>query len=893
MRDWQAFVRQHYAGSRPPSEQVRALSDQVIDELAQHVEETWRAARAAGRSEAEALAAARAELQNAPSPLPAAMLAPGARRRGPIGALLALGRNSLGDVRHSVRRMLARPGFTAVAILTLALGIGANTAIYSVVRSVLLNPLPFPDPDRLVMIWEADATNPADTYIVSAPNYQEFSRLKAFEQSGIWEFQSFNFSGDGEAERVPGVRVSASTFQMLGVAPLLGRTFTPAEDAPGHNVVVISHALWQRRYGGRADIIGRTVRINGGAFEIVGVMPASFLFPARATGVWTPIAFNENDRERSSHSFQAAARLKRGVSLEAAKAELDTLARALATQYPDANQGETATLTIMKEYGIAQLRATFIALGGAVTLILLIACVNVANLLLAQSSARRQEFALRSALGASRVRLGAQMLCEGAVMAALGGVAGVGLAWAATRLLSDVLPPSILFAPYRDPTAGITLDPGIFAFTAGVSVLTAVLFSLAPIAALRRIDLRSSGERGATGRMAVVRNGLVTVEVALAVVILVAAGLMAKSLARLVSIDPGLDPENVLVVQMSLPQPDFYGPPLRQTFCRDMTDRVAPLPGIMAVGAISHLPLSGANAGRGFSIDGKTLPPGENASASYRLTCPGYFKAMGIRMIRGRDFEASDSTEGAGAVIINEETAKRYWPNEDPIGRRIKLGRLDGALPWLTVVGVVANVRHFGLDNEPRREMFRPYSQAAWPVMTIVAKTASDPAGFAASIRQALKGIDPDLPVGTPSTMTTVERNSTGSRRFPMLLLALFGGVALLLAVVGVYGVVSYVVTQRTREIGIRVALGARRGQVIRLVLKGAMVPVAAGIVAGVVGAVFASRLLGTLLYEVKPGDPIVIAGIATLLAAAGIVASLVPGARATRVDPITVLKTE
>jgi putative ABC transport system permease protein len=420
-----------------------------------------------------------------------------------------------------------------------------------------------------------------------------------------------------------------------------------------------------------------------------------------------------------------------------------------------------------------------------------------------------------------------------------------------------------------------------------------VLFSLAPIAGLTRPDLKSAGSRGATGRMTFVRAALVATEVALALVVLVAAGLMTKSLVRLVSVDPGLDSRNVLIVNMSLPQPDFYGPPIRQDFCSQVADRVGTLPGVVAAGAISHLPLSGANAGRSFSIEGRAMPPGENASASYRLTCPGYFKSLGIPLLKGRDFDARDATSAPGVVILNEVTAQRYWPNEDPIGRRIKLGRPDSASPWMTVVGVVGNVRHFGLDDTARREMFRPYSQAAWPTMTITARTASDPAAFAASIRGALQKIDPDLPVARVTTMERVERESTGSRRFPMMLLGAFGAVALALAIVGVYGVVSYIVSQRTREIGIRVALGARRPQVLRLVLIGAMRPVIAGLAAGAIAAVFASRLLGTMLFDVKPGDPAVVGGIAALLAGAAVLASLVPGTRATRVDPSTVLKTE
>ena len=889
MRDWQAFVREHFNGRRHAADRAAALSDQTLEELAQHVEETWRAAIAAGRSDDEALAAARRQLDDLPARLPANMIAPGSR-----GALAGLLATAYQDVRYAMRMLRARPGFAAVAVITLALGVGANTAIFSVVRSLLLEPLPFRDPDRLVMLWEADAANPERTNIVSAPNYLDWQRgVTAFEHTGIWEYLNYNFSGEGEAERVPGVRVSASTFTMLGVRPALGRTFTPEEDAPGHDVAIISESLWRRRFGGRADIVGHTARINGRPFEIVGVMPASFRFPSSRNGVWMPIAFSRNDESRGSHSFQAAARLRPGVTLAAAKAELDTLARGLAKQYPDDNQDTTATLSPMRELGVLQLKPTLIALSGAVALVLLIACVNVANLLLAQASARRQEFAVRSALGASRLRLAGQVLSEGAVIAIIGGVAGLGVAWAGTSFIGGVLPRSIVFAPFRDAGGGIRLDPWILGFTALVSLTTGLLFTLAPIAGLRRPDLKAGGDRGTTGRLNHLRTALVAVEVALALVVLVAAGLMVKSLARLVSIDPGLDTANVLVVEMALPQPDFYGPPVRKNFCTEVTERVGALPGVLSVGAISHLPLSGSNAGRSFSIDGKTMPPGENASASYRLTCPGYFKSMGIRMIRGRDFDARDATEAPGVVIINEETAKRYWPDEDPIGRRFKLGRPGDGTPWMTVVGVAANVRHFGLDDVARREMFRPYSQAAWPMMTIAAKTAAAPATYASAVRAALGGIDPDLPVARVSTMESIERNSTGSRRFPMMLLGAFGLVAFALAVVGVYGVVSYVVTQRTREIGIRVALGARRAQVLRLVVMGAMRPVIAGLLIGSAGAVFASRLLGTLLYNVKPGDPAVVAGIAAALAVAAVAASLVPGARATRVDPITVLKVE
>jgi putative ABC transport system permease protein len=882
MRDWESFVRDAFRGRQEPSEQA-------IEELAQHVEETWRTARAAGRTDDEALALARAQLQNAPARLPANMLAPPGR--GVAGMLAAVSR----DLRYSLRMLRGRPGFTAVAVVTLALGIGANTAIFSVVRALLLEPLPFKDPQRLAMLWEADAKDPARRTILSAPNYKDFSQgVQAFERTGIWEYLNFNFSGDGEAERALGLRVSASTFQMLGVAPALGRTFTPEEDAPGHDVAIISYGLWQRRFGGRAEIVGRTTRINAKPYEIVGVMPASFRFPVATVAVWTPIAFNEEDQGRNSHSFFAAVRLKQGVSFAAANAELAARARALAKQYPESNGNNTATMTPMGDHGVQELRPTLFALTGAVALVLAIACVNVANLLLAQSTARRREFGIRAALGASRSRLAAQMLTEALIIAALGGAAGVAVAVGCTRLLADLLPGTVGTVPFRD-VADIHVDRVVLAFTSGLSLLTGLLFGLAPIVGLRRgSDLKASGDRGATGRMTLMQGVLVGTEVALALIVLVGAGLMVKSLMKLLDNDPGLDSSSVLVVTMSLPQPDFYGPPVRQTFCSAVTDRVGSLPGVLAVGAISHLPLTGQNAGRLLAIDGQTLPPGENAYAAYRLTCPGYFKAMGIRLLKGRDFDARDATEAPGVVIINEATANRYWPGEDPIGKRFKLGRRESSSPWMTVVGVVANTRNFGLDDGTGlRVIFRPYSQAAWPVMTIVAKTAADPAGFATGVRSALQRIDPDLPVNLTTTMTQVERASTGSRRFPMQLLGAFGAVALALAVVGVYGVVSYLASQRTREIGIRVALGARRGQVMRLIVAGAMRPVLAGVVAGAIGAVYAARLLGALLYDVTPGDPAVVVTIAGLLVAAGAAASLVPGARATRVDPITVLRAE
>ena len=517
MRDWEAFVRRHFRGEAP-------LTRESVEELAQHVEETYRAAIAAGATDPAALDRARAELDRPPRRLPPAMT----ERPGGAGVLGALAR----DLRYATRLLGTRPGFTAVTVLTLALGIGANTAIFSIVRALLLAPLPFRDSDRLVMMWEADAADLQRTSIVSMPNYEDFSRgITSLDGTGIFEYLNFNLSGGAEAERVPGLRVSASTFRVLGVEPELGRTFTVEEDAPGHHVAIISHGLWQRRFGGRADIIGSTARINAMPYEIVGVMPPGFTFPSHDTGVWTPIAFNAEDQSRTSHSFYAIARLRPGVTLASANAETDTFARALARQHPATNGGDTAVLTPMRDFGVAPLGSTLAALSGAVAIVLLIACVNVANLLLVQAAARRQEFAVRAALGASRLRLAGQLLAEAMVIAMIGGGAGLAVAWGATHLLAVLPSASIMTAPFRDVEGGLAIDRTVLAFTAGVALLAGLCFGLAPLAGVRRdADLRGAGTRSVTNRANAIRTILVAVEVALALIVLVAAGLMVKSL---------------------------------------------------------------------------------------------------------------------------------------------------------------------------------------------------------------------------------------------------------------------------------------------------------------------------------------------------------------------------
>jgi putative ABC transport system permease protein len=896
MPDWKTIIRARLAAASTES------FDDVADEVAQHAEAVFQRCRAEGATELEATATVEDELQDLSALVRAARAARGRRPSrtpspdpappGPFQAVRAFA----ADLIYSARLMTARPGFTAVAVLTLALGIGANTAIFSVVNMVLLAPLPFVRPDRLVMLWETSADNRNDTYIVAAPNWEDWrAQSTTLQDHAIWEHQSFNISGGSEPEQVPGLRVSSGVFPMLGVPPQIGRTFTAEEDAPGHRVAVISDALWRRRFGASRAALGQSLRLNGEPYEIIGVMPPDFRFPQAQQAVWVPIQFTRLDRERSAHSFFAAARLKHGVSFEAADAEIAAIGKRLAESYPINNRGEGAAITRMSEFGVAPLQDTLLALLGAVALVLLIACVNVANLMLAQAAGRQREFAIRAALGATRGRLASQLLAEGVLLAIVGGAAGVLLAWAGTTALSGSLPPSIRFAPFRN-AAAISLDARVLAFTSAVALMTGVLFSLAPILgaarALPGMTLKSSGDRGGTGRHTLLRRALVASEVALALVVLFGAGLMIKSVRRLVAVDPGFDKRAVLLINVALPQEDTYGAPVRTTFCDNVQRELARLPGVRFVGAISHLPLSGANAGRGLSLEGRTRPE-QGWSANYRVTCPGYFATLGIPIVNGRDFTDRDTTTGPAVVIINEEMARRYFEGQNPVGQRLKLGRPDSSNPWMTIVGVARDVRHFGLDSAVRREIFRPYSQRVWPSMTITVKTALEPLTLAGPVKAALARIDPEQPFSQVRTLDDVVGESIGGRRFPMLLLALFSGVALTLAAIGVYGVVTYLVSQRTREMGIRLALGARRRQVMQLVVGGSLRPVAAGLILGGAGAVLAARFLSSLLYAVTPSDPAVLLGIVAILGTTAVVACWLPARRAATVDPLVALREE
>ncbi len=809
------------------------------------------------------------------------------------------------DIKYAVRMWSRSPGFVVVAALTLALGIGANTTMFSIVSATLLRPLPFPDADRLTMLWQGGVKDPTDYNIVSLPNYRDwvqrstsFADIALFDSAG----RGYNLTSNGEPEQVSGVRVTASFFRVLGVAPMLGRTFLPEEEEAGRDrVVVLSYGLWTRRYGADRKLVGNTISIDGQAYTVAGVMPAAFQFQfwSGERQLWVPAGWTVGDQDRGSNSFIAIGRLKPGVTMERAASEMDVVGRALAAANPSSNAGETVRLQAMSQAGLEDLRPALTAMLAVVGLVLLIACVNVANLMLARGAVRSRELAIRCAIGASRWRIVRQLLTESVVLAALGGVAGLFLAVWGTTLLVPILPGNLKYAPMR-PLEQIGIDKPVLLFTSVITLLSGILFGLAPALAAFRSDLnqplkdtaRGSSDSGRSR----LRHGLVAAEVALTLLVLAGAGAMIVSVARLVNVDPGLDPKNVLVMGMSQPQENlYYGPPTHLRFCEDLDRAVGTLPGVTSVSAIAHLPLSGGNAGRGIAIEGLPDPgPGNRPGANYSVACPGILRTLGIPMRAGREFTQQDTVGAPGVVLINESMAKRFWPKEDAVGKRFQIGgTVDEKGEWCTIVGVFADIHHAGLDLPARPLFFRPYSQAGWPFLSIVTRTTSAPAGFVAPIKQAMRMIEPTQPVTAVDTMENVIGDSVSSRRFPMVVLSLFALLALGLSAVGIAGVVGYSVVQRTKEIGIRVALGARPADVLRLVIGHSLAWTLLGVGAGLAASFGLLRYLSTMVYGVTPTDPLVLGSVSSLLVTVALAAAYLPARRAAQVDPVSALRQE
>jgi predicted permease len=808
------------------------------------------------------------------------------------------------DLRYGARMLLKNPGFTLVAIVTLALGIGANTTIFSVINSLLLKPIPFPDAERLVLVWESRTNDPKIRSIVSAPNFWDWRRQNdVFENIAIFDSagKGYNLAGDGEPERVSGVRVSAGFFDVLGVKPRLGRTFLLEEETAGkHQVVVMSYGLWRSRYNSDPAIVGKTIKVDGENHTVIGVMPPEFEFQFRSPNrqLWVPVAYTRGDQDRDSHSFRCIARLKSGVTMEQAREQMNTIGLGLARQYPRDNAGETVTIDPIIGFGVEGQQTTLLTLLAVAGFVLLIACVNVANLLMARGAVRSREFAIRAALGASRARTIRQLLTESLLLAFAGGLGGIFIAIWSSSLLLKVLPGNLRAVPFRaiNSTDGIAVDYMVLAFTWGITCLTGIIFGLAPALIFSKRNVNESlqgGSRGTTGGGAKLRQGLVIVEVALALVVLTGAGLMIQSMVRLLNVAPGLDPHNVITLNMDLPQEDtYYGPPGHPQFAHDLQEHVGIIPGVVSVSAVSHLPIGGGNAGRAFAIEGRPDPGRDNQpTARYSVICPDYFRTMGIKLIGGREFTEQDSQNAPGVVVINESLARRYWPNEDPLGKRIRLSLFNSDGPWLAIVGIAQDVRQDGLDQQARPLLFRPYSQAAWPMMTVVVRTAQNPWTLINQIKQALARIEPDRAASGIETMDDVIYRSLGSRRFPMMLLVAFSLLALTLAAVGISGVVGFSVSQQTREIGIRLALGARKGHVMRLVLNRSMAAALIGVGAGMATSLALTRFLTGLLFEVKPMDPLILGSAALILTGVAFTACYLPARRATKVDPIVALR--
>jgi putative ABC transport system permease protein len=803
------------------------------------------------------------------------------------------------DLRYGVRALWKSPGFAFVAVVALALGVGANTAIFSVVKAVLLKPLPYPESGRLVWLREVNPTNNVPDEPASAPDFNDWrTDARSFDGVAAYADTALTLTGEGEPERIPAAATSANFFRVLGVAPALGRDFVAEEEAAGKNrVVVISHGLWQRRFGANQNVLGQTLTFGGNPYTVVGVAPPDFRNPvpgAKAAEIWLPIAFNFDESRRRSDFLSVFARLKGGATVEQARAEMSGIGARLAQAYPATNTGWGVSVVTLHERVVGDVRPSLLVLMGVVGFLLLIACANVANLLLARATARRQEIAVRSALGAGRWRLVRQFLTESVLLALAGGGLGLLLAaWGIELLVS--------FSPGNIPRLNeVGLDKGVLLFTFGVSLATGCLFGLLPALQASKTDLsvslKEGGSRGSTaGRPASrLRNALVVSEIAIAVVLLAGAGLMIRSFAAIREVDPGFRPGHVLTSDYSLPAARYKEDAQIVSFFEQLTAHAAALPGVERVGLVSDIPLSGGGDIAEFAVEGRPAPPPELVQdAEYRVVSPDYFDVMGIPVVRGQAFTEHDRANVPAVTVINETMARRYFSGEDPIGKRINLGDPAKGSPWRTVVGVVRDIRHESLDKEPYPQMYAPEAQFPRRLMTMVARTSGDPLSLVPALRRDLTSLDKDLPLYNLRTMEQVLADSIARRRFQMLLIAAFAGLGLLLAAVGIYGVISYSVAQRRHEIGVRMALGARAPDILRLVVGQGLGLALAGVGAGLAAAFALTRVMSSLLYGVSAADPLTFAGVALALLGVALAACLVPARRATKVDPMIALRYE
>jgi putative ABC transport system permease protein len=806
-------------------------------------------------------------------------------------------RTLLQDLRFGLRTLFKRPGFTLIAVLTLALGIGANTAIFSVVNAVLLRPLPYNGAERLVAIFETTQNNPRD--YISVPNLKDYrEQTNSFEDFTTFVPQSVNLTGVAEPDRVRGGFVTSKFFQLLGVHAASGRDLQPQDDAEGEGrVAVLSHALWQRRFGSDEKIIGKALTLNGEPFTVVGIMPENFRFPMDEIEVWLPAQKWPNYKnERSFHGCFVIGRLKEGVTPSQAETELRTVAQRLEAAYPADDQGRSVSVVGLQELLVEDIKPALLILLSAVGLILLIACANIANLLLARGAVRQKEVALRSALGASRVRLLRQLLTESLLLSLVGGTAGVLMAlWGVDALLA--------FSPGPLPTAQIVgLDTRVLVFSLALSVLTGFVFGIIPALQLSKTDvnrtLKEGGDRGGDGgARARLRGAFVVSQVALSLVLLIGAGLLLNSFYHLLHVNPGFRTENLLTMEYRMPRNKYPKDEQQWEFHKQTAERASHVPGVISATVVRALPFSGNGGAMVYSLPGQPEPPkGQETRAQENAIDPNYIETVGLPLLAGRNFTSSDNLNAPPVVIVNRTMAQKVWPGEDALGKQLQLeGVRQNAnqKTTATVVGIVGDTKHYDLGETQRPQLYTAFAQNPFIFGTLVVRTRVEPLSLSKAVKEAVWSVDPEQPVWKIRTVEYLLEQNVAGRRFVMSLMAGFAGLAMLLTALGIYGVISYSVAQRTHEIGVRMALGAQARDVLRLVLRQGMLLTLIGVVVGLAAAFGLTRLMASLLYGVSATDPFTYAGVTLLLALVALLACYIPARRATRVDPLVALRYE
>ncbi|MBO0862223.1 MAG: ABC transporter permease [Chloracidobacterium sp.] len=895
MPEWKREIRQRLARLQLAPAREAA----IVEELAQYLDDYYAELLAGGATEAQAWRQTLAELDG--SELLAQELRRAEGRVAPEP--IALGTNRRAnmiadlwqDLRFGARVLMKQPGFTLVAVITLSLGIGANTAIFSFVNATLLRPLPYPDSERLVFVFETEPQLPKAP--VTGPDYLDWKESnKVFESMAAGTEGSANLTGVGDPQRVSAIPVSAGFFETLKITPMIGRTFIADDDQPGRDkVAVLTNELWQTRFGADPGVIGRRIMLNGQSFEVIGVTPPKFIFPpvwGLKPDLFVPLALRMNEQTRGNHWLFVMGRLKPGDSREQAQTEMEGLAARLAKQYPDTNSDIGAKVVSMQEHLVANTKASLLILLGAVVFALLIASANVANLFLSRVVSRRREIVLRAALGASRFRLIRQSLVESLLLSLLGGVAGLLLAGWTVEALIAITP-----AKYLPLTGKVDLNLSVLLFAFGVSVLTGVLTGLVPAWQAARINLNEflkEGTMRATGgaRGPSFRSALVVTEITLGLILLAGSGLMIRSLRKLLEVNPGFDPANVLSMNVDLPESRYHDLNQVETFFKNLIGHTQALPGVESAAIASQLPLGGGSNGV-IQIEGRPRVAGMSGPlVQHTWISPDYFRTMRIPLMQGRAFNESDTSSSTKVVIINRTLSRLFWPNEDPLGRRLSLG--NGDTPdWREVIGVVGDAYQWGLTRDPLSEVYFPHSQMPASAMHLVVRSSVDPSSLSQAVLSQVRELDRELPVGAPLRMESVISESTHASRFQTLLMSVFGALALLLVSVGIYGVMSYTTAQRAHEIAIRMAIGAQRRDALGLVIYQGMKLTLIGVAIGLMGALALTRLLKTLLFGVSATDPLTFAGVALLMALVALAACYLPARRATKVDPLIALRSE